>query len=257
MYRVVIIDDEPIIVDGLTNGIQWDKWDCQVVGTAYDGEEGLNLVRTIKPDILISDISMPKMDGLAMIAGFKSEFPKMQITILTGFREFDYAQRAIKLGVTRFLLKPSKFAELEEAITVMTDKLNESRKNLDGGIVSVESLEEEEISSGANSFIVDNAMAYISEHYKEKIKLVDVADQIFVSQWHLSKLLNKHLNQNFSEILNGVRIEKAVELLRDPSYRISDIAEEVGFQDLAHFSRVFKKIKGESANEYRNHLNEK
>lgn len=82
----------------------------------------------------------------------------------------------------------------------------------------------------------------------------DVADQVYVSQWHLSKLLNRHLGQNFSEILNGIRIEKAKEMLKDPALRIGDIAEKVGFSDMAHFSRVFKKVVGISANEYRNRL---
>ena len=254
MYRVVIIDDEPIIVDGLTKGIQWDKWNCQVVGTEHDGETGLELIRKVKPDILISDINMPKMDGLAMIAGLKSEFPLLQIAVLTGYRDFDYAQKALNLGVSRYLLKPSRFAELEETITAMTEKLSELGVSADKADNEEDTQEAIEINSGANSFIVDNAMAYIAEHYKERLKLADVADQIYVSQWHLSKLLNKRTGQNFSEILNGVRVEKATQLLRDPSYRISDIADEVGFQDLAHFSRVFKKIKGVSANEYRNNL---
>ena len=106
----------------------------------------------------------------------------------------------------------------------------------------------------ASSFIVNKALEYIKEHYKEKIRLQDVADYVFVSQWHLSKLLNKHTGQNFSEALNKARIAQAKELLKDPSMRIYDIAEEVGFQDLAHFSRVFKKLEGISANEYRNKL---
>lgn len=97
-------------------------------------------------------------------------------------------------------------------------------------------------------------MAYIEENYREKLKLSDVADQVYVSQWHLSKLLNRYLGQNFSEILNGIRINKAKELLKDPALRIGDIADEVGFLDMAHFSRVFKKQVGISANEYRNQL---
>ena len=68
---------------------------------------------------------MPGLDGLKMIAGLKSEFPDMQISILTGFRDFDYCQEAIRLGVTRFLLKPSKLEELEEALSVMTSNLKE------------------------------------------------------------------------------------------------------------------------------------
>ena len=120
MYSVAIIDDEPLIVEGLSKTMAWDKWDCQVIGTACDGMEGMALVREKKPDIVITDINMPKMDGLKMIAGLKSEFPDMQLIILTGYREFEYARQAIGLGVSRFLLKPSRMNELEEAVETVT-----------------------------------------------------------------------------------------------------------------------------------------
>lgn len=104
------------------------------------------------------------------------------------------------------------------------------------------------------SFIVSNAVQYMQEHFQEKITLPEVAEKIYVSQWHLSKLLNRHMGKNFSEVLNSIRIEKAKELMKDPSLRLADIAEMVGFLDVAHFSRVFKKLTGVSAGEYRNHL---
>ncbi|MBO7401659.1 MAG: response regulator, partial [Lachnospiraceae bacterium] len=126
MYKVAIIDDEPIIVEGLSKTIDWSKWNARVAGFAYDGAEGIELIRKEKPDILISDIAMPNMDGLTMIAAVKSEFPYMQVSVLTGYREFDYAREALHLGVTRFLLKPSRHDEIEEAITAMTDKLRQS-----------------------------------------------------------------------------------------------------------------------------------
>lgn len=247
MYKVIIVDDEPIISEGLTKVIPWNKYHCEVVGIAGNGEEGLAMIREKQPDILMSDICMPGMDGLTMIAAFKVEFPNMQIAILTGFRDFDYAQEAIRLGVTRFLLKPSNMNELTEAITTMVENL----KKMDA---SEEKEDKEDKDTGAGSFIVRNALEYIHEHYKEKISLGEVADKTFVSQWHLSKLLNKHTEKNFSELLNQVRVDKAKELLKDPSLRISDVAEEVGFMDAAHFSRVFKKMEGISANEYRNSL---
>lgn len=255
MFKVAIIDDEPIIVEGLSKTVDWAKWDAKVVGFAYDGLQGLELIRNEKPDILISDIAMPNMDGLNMIAAVKSEFPYMQISILTGYRDFDYAKTAISLGVSRFLLKPSKHEEIEEAITAMTAKLREY--HVRHSIPLADDGKDQDdpcdiLENPASSFIVNNALSYIKENYKEKLKLVDVADHIFVSQWHLSKLLNKHTGKNFSEVLNGIRIEKAKELLKDPSYRIYDIALEVGFLDLAHFSRVFKKMTGISANDYRN-----
>ena len=232
------------------------------------------------------------MDGLTMIAAMKSEFPGTQIAILTGYRDFDYAQKAIRLGVSRFLLKPSKMDEIEEALRAMTKKLDESGWKYEqqyepehgqehgqketypegngqacegyaedagsgpGPILGekLPEMEENLPESAASSYIVKNAVSYIEEHYKDKLKLSDVADQVYVSQWHLSKLMNRYLGQNFSEILNGVRISQAKELLKDPALRIGDIADEVGFLDVAHFSRVFKKTVGISANEYRNQM---
>lgn len=261
MYKVVIIDDEPIIVRGLEKAVKWKDIDCSVVGTAENGIEGMEIIRKEKPDILISDISMPQMDGLSMIAAIKSEFPNMEITILTGFRDFDYAQKAIRLGVCRFLLKPSKMDELNEAVQTMLANLKskasieqmksvaEAEAEIDDG---EDSEGEEGLDSAASSFIVKNALEFIEGNYKERLKLADVADNVYVSQWHLSKLLNKYTGQNFSEILNNVRMEQAKKLLENPSLRIGDIAEQVGFLDMAHFSRVFKKQVGVSANEYRN-----
>lgn len=243
MYKVVIVDDEPIIVEGISKVIPWEKYGCRIVATADSGQSGLAVIREQKPDIVISDIAMPGLNGLKMIAALRSEFPDMMISILTGYRNFDYAQEAIRLGVSRFLLKPSNLEEIEEAVSAMVDCLK--KHNIVGE-------PEQEEDSGAGSFIVRNAMSFIEDNYTRKLTLNEVAENIYVSQWHLSKLLNKHTGQNFSELLNGVRIRAAKELLQDPSLRIGDIAEKVGFVDMAHFSRVFKKIVGISANEYRN-----
>ena len=243
MYHVVIIDDEPIIVEGISKLVPWEKYGCCVTACAYDGKEGLVTIREKKPDIIFTDISMPGLDGLKMIAALKSEFPDMQISILTGFRDFDYCQEAIRLGVCRFLLKPSKLEEIEEALAVMAENLKKK------GVASHEESQEENC---AGSFIVKNALAYMEEHYNEKLTLALVAEKTYVSQWHLSKLLNKHENRNFSEILNQIRVEHAKELLKEMQLRIVDISEMVGFTDVAHFSRVFKKMEGISANEYRN-----
>lgn len=259
MYNVAIIDDEPLIVEGLSKTMAWEKWECQVVGTACDGVQGMALIREKRLDIVITDINMPKLDGLKMIAGLKSEFPDMQLIILTGYREFEYARQAIELGVSRFLLKPSKMNELEEAVETVTGRLERARRQTLPPQDDAEPQEkpgaeepEGEENSEANSFIVKNAMEYIRENSREKLRLADVADQVYVSQWHLSKLLNKHTGKTFSDLLNGARMDRSKELLKDPSLRICDVAEMVGFQDLAHFSRVFKKLEGMSAGEYRN-----
>ena len=117
MYKVMLVDDEPIIVEGLSRSIAWEKWNCRIVATAHDGLEGKNLIEKEQPDIVFMDICMPEMDGLAMIAAINSQFPNLEVCVLTGYRDFEYAKEAIRLGVTRFLLKPSNMDELEEALS--------------------------------------------------------------------------------------------------------------------------------------------
>lgn len=244
MYKVVLIDDESIITEGLQKVVDWAAHNCQVVALAQDAPSGAQSIRQHQPDILFTDIKMPGEDGLTMLAGLKGEFPRMQIAVLTGYRDFEYAQRAIRLGVSRFLLKPSKMEELNEALEYMTGVLD--------ALAPTEEPEPPPETENPNSFLVRQAQAYIGEHYNQRLSLLDVADHCYVSQWHLSKLLNKHLGQTFYDLLNLVRIQRAKELMSDPALRISEVAEQVGYADTAHFSRVFKKLEGISAGEWRN-----
>ena len=276
MYHVVLIDDEPLIVEGLRRVIPWSDYNCEVVGTADDAVSGADVIRSLHPHILFTDIRMPGDDGLIMLAGLRSEFPDMQVTVLTGYREFSYAQEAIRLGVTRFLLKPSKMNEIREALTVMTQRLdriysdnagnqkNRPDKNGSGLFLPSENRQdkgetfqneaEEAEPENAGRFLVKQALAYMEKHKAEKLALQDVADACYVSQWHLSKLLNRYNGKSFYDILNTLRIKSAKELLKDPGLRIGDIGEMVGYSDTAHFAKVFKKLVGMSANEYRNSL---
>ena len=248
MFRVMLIDDEPLIVEGLRKVVRWEDFECTVVATAEDAEKGAELIRTLKPDILFTDIRMPGVDGLTMLAGLRSEFPDLQVTVLTGYRDFAYAQEAIRLGVARFLLKPSKMDEIREALACMTARLEREHTEQSAGQGEAEERE------NAGSFLVNRALDYLEEHYAEKLTLQEVADACYVSQWHLSKLLNRYTKKNFYDLLNNRRIRAAKELLADPSLRIGDIGEMIGYADPALFARVFRKIAGMSANEYRNSL---
>ncbi len=111
-----------------------------------------------------------------------------------------------------------------------------------------------EESEGAAGFVVRQALSYIQQHYREKLSLMDVAAHCFVSQWHLSKLLHKNLDKNFYEIINEMRIAKAKELLVDPGLTVAAVCDMVGYNDPAHFSKVFKRLEGISANEYRGRI---
>ncbi len=277
MYKVLIVDDEPVICEGLKRSVPWDRYQCEVVGTAEDGLEGLEKMRELRPDILFSDIAMNNMDGLAMVAAIRSEYPDTQVCLLTGYRNFEYAQRAITLGVTRFLLKPSRMSEIEEAISAMTQRLGASRDTQTDVVDSLWDMQKEEErylyetflkecpdsedpresaagrsrNMGANGYVVKSALVYMLANYRSKLTLTDVADHCFVSSWHLSRLLNQYTGRGFFEIINQIRVDEAKQLLTGTADRVSDIAEAVGFLDVAHFSRIFKTFTKVSPKEYR------
>lgn len=117
MFKVLIIDDEPIIRKGLRNIINWKNFGCEVCGEAADGQEGVELIQKLLPDIIITDIRMPETDGLTMLREIKGTVPDSKIIILTGHRDFDYVHEALKIGAFDFLLKPSKIEELTSVIT--------------------------------------------------------------------------------------------------------------------------------------------
>lgn len=129
MYKVLIIDDEPVVRKGMVNVIRWKALGCKVVGQAANGLEGKKLILREKPDIILTDIHMPEMNGLDMIRETLEAVPQAQIIVLTGYRDFEYIQEALRLGAADDLLKPTKLGAIEECVQKAILSLNEQRKN--------------------------------------------------------------------------------------------------------------------------------
>ena len=125
MYRVIIVDDEPVIRRGLRETIEWDSLGLEVAGEAADGAEALRLIRETEPEILITDIRMPEMDGIRLIQEVKKLDLKIKITILSGYSDYDYLKAAIRLGVDNYLLKP---IDNDELISNLRNTVNEIEK---------------------------------------------------------------------------------------------------------------------------------
>ena len=128
MYKVFLVEDEVVIRKGVRSSIDWEKEGFTFVGEASDGELAYPLIRKEKPDILITDIRMPFMDGLELSRLVKKELPQIKILILSGYNEFEYAKEAINLGVTDYLLKPISSDQLLEAIRRVADQIDKERE---------------------------------------------------------------------------------------------------------------------------------
>lgn len=125
MYKVVLVDDEELIIEGMKRLVNWKELGCEIVGAAYDGDEALDIINEAEPDILITDIRMPAMDGLTMIDYVKERFPDLIIMIMSGYSDFEYAHQALEKGAACYMLKPVSEKELSERILQAVKRLDE------------------------------------------------------------------------------------------------------------------------------------
>ena len=115
MYRIMIVDDEPIVLDSLKS-FSWEDCNCQVVFWAESGTSALEQISLFQPDILISDIRMPGLNGLELSQKIKNIYPDIEIILLTGYAEFEYAKQAMSIGIRQYLLKPFRFEDITAAL---------------------------------------------------------------------------------------------------------------------------------------------
>lgn len=130
MVKVYLVEDEIIIRQSIKNSIDWEKEGDEFIGDASDGELALPVILKEKPDILITDIRMPFMDGLELSRMVKAELPDIKIVILSGYDDFEYAKQAIKIGVAEYLLKPVSSAVLLEHLSEIAEKVRDEREDL-------------------------------------------------------------------------------------------------------------------------------
>lgn len=115
-FKLCVIDDIKSVVEMVSSKPPWQEHGIEVVGTALDGEAGLQIIRETRPDIVLTDIRMPRMDGLQMTRAILEELPDCKIIILSAYSEFSYAQEAIRLGALDFVKKPFSLNEIVQAV---------------------------------------------------------------------------------------------------------------------------------------------
>ena len=148
MYKVIFIDDEAITLRLLECAIDWERYEIEIAGTALDGKEGIELLKAVKPDIVIADIRMPNMTGVEFAEKVRSFDQDVKIVLLSAYAEFEYAQKAITFGISEYLLKPLDETKLEHLIQKLIIELEEKRKVQQTVIDYHNRTEEEQLRNG-------------------------------------------------------------------------------------------------------------
>ena len=131
MFKVFLVEDEIVVREGIRKNIQWEQYGFSYAGDALDGELALPLIRQIQPDLLITDIKMPFMDGLALSELVRKELPRTKIVIISGYDDFTYAQQAIRMGVEQYLLKPVIKEKMVDLLISLQKKMEAEQQQRD------------------------------------------------------------------------------------------------------------------------------
>ena len=248
MLKVLVVEDEEMIRKGIVLAVDWAALDCVVVGEAANGLQALEAVERYDPSLIITDLKMPVMDGLEMLRQLRERGNNAFVIILTAYDSFAYAQTALRLGAVDFLLKPFHDGELEQAVTRLKQRMDRAGQ---GGEKGPAPLPLPELKKGDKSKYVLEAMAYIGAHYQEpNIGVAAIAQHLGISEGHLSHTFKKETDYTLLNYLTRYRIHRAMELLRDCRLKVYEVAEQVGYRDIAYFSATFKKLVGMSPSEY-------
>ncbi|WP_352418170.1 response regulator [Proteiniborus sp.] len=262
MYKVYIADDSILVRKELVLTTPWESLNCNVVGQAGNGHAALEEILKLEPDIVITDIRMPKMDGLELIKELKAKGSNAEFVVISGYSEFEYALSAIKLEVNDYILKPISDTELIQTIEKIISRIEE-RKNTEiinhklRDTLLIEDIKANMLEDYADknlSIHLRNAIEHIQSYYMEDLSIKDVTKELSISESYLTKLFKQEINITFIEYLTQVRIRKAIELMKENKLPIYRIAEEVGYKDYRYFSLVFKKMIGISPKKYQNKI---
>ncbi|MDE7018047.1 MAG: response regulator [Lachnospiraceae bacterium] len=238
MYKIIIIDDEEKIAEGIAHLFPWEQMGFSVAAYFRSGKKALEYIREHPVDVLVSDIEMPDLSGLALCEHLTGS--AIRIVFISSYQNYEYFRSAIRYKVEDYLLKPIKFQELSECFRKIKEELDE------------ENHVPEETPVAYYDQIVREVKHYIEQNYRDASQN-EAAVLVGMSSGYLSKIFKEKSGKGFMEYLTEIRMQKACELLDNIQFKSYDVAYYVGYDNPKNFSRAFKAYYGMTPKEYRSH----
>ncbi|GCE15137.1 response regulator transcription factor [Tengunoibacter tsumagoiensis] len=232
---ILVADDEDVTRKGLCRLIQRTNGSFPVL-EASNGLETWEIMRSVSTlSLAFIDIRMPGIDGLTVCEKARAASLATRIVIISGFKEFEYARQALRYGVSDYLLKPVKPSDIVHLIGNINAPLNREP-------VHDESQER---------MIIEWVRTYVYDYLDKDLTLAEIAEKLHYTPNYLGVLFKRALGKGFQEYLMDCRLQRAKLLLQDPSLRLSEISERVGYTNTRAFTLAFRKVYGRSPKEYR------
>ncbi|MCL6459817.1 MAG: response regulator [Gorillibacterium sp.] len=265
MFKLLIAEDVKTVRETLVHAIPWQKLGITLLGAVENGEEVLAWLDREEADLVLTDIGMPKMNGLELIEVLRVRKPEIRCIILSGLSEFEHARQAIKLQVLEYILKPIDPNEIEKVLShavIELQREREERRSLalveQATKAKLPNLSEVLPTGGwqenlKKKKLVEQVIQYVKEEFtRRELSLADVAASVGLSDKYLNLLFKEMTGQTINQSIIRLRMEEAARLLQDPLIKIYEICDQIGYVDQDHFRESFKKQFGLTPTEYRN-----
>jgi len=216
----------------------WNSYGLAIAAEAMDGQEAVLKASLYRPEIILMDINMPKMNGLEAIKEIKKLLPDTSIIIISGYDDFSLVREALKLQVDDYLLKPIDFKDLGDTIQRVL-------------AANISGTEEEKAEHKKGLSNIGKMFEYIENNLHEELSLKSLSEAFHFNPNYLSEYFKKKTGMNFSEYVANRRIQKAKIMLETTEMGIGDIAAAVGINDYRTFSKLFKRYTNQSPSIYR------
>ena len=242
--KILIAEDEQLAREGICKLVESLGDEYQLVGTADSGPMALDMILSLNPDVVFTDVRMPMMDGIEVAAQAREQGLKTEFVIISGYADFEYARRSITVNAVEYILKPVSKQDIERAL----NRVKERKKAAEKELPASRGRWREKYPDAHPSVI--QALEYIERNYARPINRREMAQELEVSQEYFSILFSKSVGMTFSDFLRNYRIDRAKILYESGKCPKSEVPGRVGFADARYFNQVFKAVTGLTVNEY-------
>jgi len=254
LYKLMIVEDEDNTRAGLKKFLPWKELEINNIYEACDGRSALEMLQSCKPDIILCDIKMPRMNGVEFAQYARTVLPNCKIIFISGFTDKEYLKAAIKIGVVDYIEKPIEVSELTELVKKTVKQISESNPLIPEQRIKELPENENNTAKAADNKHgkVKDIIQYIESNYTDKtVSVKKLSQYLHISLNYMCAMFKKTTGGTVNEYLMSIRIAAAKELLINNEKRLYEIAEMTGFSDSNYFSRAFKKHTGITPREFR------
>jgi len=250
MWKVLLVEDETFVRESVKEIIRWEEMGFKLTGEASNGEEALAMIRQEPPDLVLSDIVMPKMDGLELLRETRKAGIASKFVMLTCIGDFESVRQAMEYGASNYILKLSmSVKDLRETLGKISAELSAAK--LSQPIAAEAHRGPDAILDRVAHPEVKKIIQYIENNFDQEITLASLSQHVMMGENYVSALFKKKTGETLIHYLHRVRIEKAIDYLRTTDLPVNQIGQNVGFMNDNYFIKIFKRMTGTTPSQYR------